>query len=80
MDCKYLLHRASLLARNYVCINVLTPQRVDKIFRTMDLNKDHQLTFEEFKEGSKHDPTIVQVSAPCSALAVLLAGGDRNRR
>jgi hypothetical protein len=35
-------------------------QRVDKIFRTMDLNKDHKLTFEEFKEGSKQDPTIVQ--------------------
>lgn len=26
----------------------------------MDLNKDHQLTFDEFKEGSKQDPTIVQ--------------------
>lgn len=37
-------------------------QRVDKIFRNMDLNKDHELTFEEFKEGSKLDPTIVQVS------------------
>jgi Ca2+-binding EF-hand superfamily protein len=36
------------------------PQRVDKIFRNMDLNKDHQLTYEEFKEGSKQDPTIVQ--------------------
>lgn len=28
----------------------------------MDLNKDAKLTFEEFKEGSKQDPTIVQVS------------------
>lgn len=27
----------------------------------MDLNKDHKLTFDEFKEGSKQDPTIVQV-------------------
>ncbi|SCZ90208.1 BZ3500_MvSof-1268-A1-R1_Chr1-3g01840 [Microbotryum saponariae] len=35
-------------------------KRVDKIFRLMDLNHDHQLTFEEFKEGSKKDPTIVQ--------------------
>nr|ODN86198.1 calcium-binding protein NCS-1 [Cryptococcus depauperatus CBS 7841]ODN94546.1 calcium-binding protein NCS-1 [Cryptococcus depauperatus CBS 7855] len=38
-----------------------TPEkRVDKIFRNMDLNKDHRLTFDEFKEGSKQDPTIVQ--------------------
>ena len=37
-------------------------QRVDKIFRNMDLNKDARLTFDEFKEGSKLDPTIVQVS------------------
>ena len=28
----------------------------------MDLNKDARLTFDEFKEGSKLDPTIVQVS------------------
>ena len=28
----------------------------------MDLNKDSKLTFDEFKEGSKQDPTIVQVS------------------
>ena len=27
----------------------------------MDLNKDARLTFDEFKEGSKLDPTIVQV-------------------
>jgi hypothetical protein len=27
----------------------------------MDLNKDTRLTFDEFKEGSKQDPTIVQV-------------------
>jgi hypothetical protein len=37
-------------------------QRVDKIFRNMDRNKDAKLTYEEFKEGSKQDPTIVQVS------------------
>ncbi|GAA5891861.1 hypothetical protein JCM3775_004178 [Rhodotorula graminis] len=35
-------------------------KRVNKIFALMDLNHDHQLTFEEFKEGSKKDPTIVQ--------------------
>lgn len=41
-----------------------TPEkRVDKIFAAMDLNHDHQLTYDEFKEGSKHDPTIVQVSS-----------------
>jgi hypothetical protein len=28
----------------------------------MDLNKDAKLTYDEFKEGSKQDPTIVQVS------------------
>ena len=37
-------------------------QRVDKIFRNMDRDKDAKLTFEEFVEGSKQDPTIVQVS------------------
>ncbi|ADV23457.1 calcium-binding protein NCS-1 [Cryptococcus gattii Ru294] len=38
-----------------------TPEkRVDKIFRNMDMNKDHRLTYDEFKEGSKQDPTIVQ--------------------
>lgn len=36
-------------------------QRVDKIFRNMDRNKDAKLTFDEFVEGSKQDPTIVQV-------------------
>jgi Ca2+-binding EF-hand superfamily protein len=37
-------------------------QRVDKIFAKMDMNKDAKLNYEEFKEGSKQDPTIVQVS------------------
>lgn len=46
----------------------LTPQRVDKIFRNMDRNKDARLTYEEFVEGSKQDPTIVQVrSSPFSS-------------
>ena len=40
------------------------PQRVDKIFRNMDKDKDAKLTYEEFVEGSKQDPTIVQVGAP----------------
>jgi len=38
-----------------------TPEkRVTKIFNTMDFNQDHKLTYEEFAEGSKKDPTIVQ--------------------
>lgn len=28
----------------------------------MDMNKDAKLNYDEFKEGSKQDPTIVQVS------------------
>lgn len=39
-----------------------TPEkRVDKIFKNMDKDSDAKLTFEEFVEGSKQDPTIVQV-------------------
>ena len=41
----------------------LCPQRVDKIFKNMDRDKDAKLTYEEFVEGSKQDPTIVQVSS-----------------
>ncbi|KAF8076275.1 hypothetical protein FPV67DRAFT_407724 [Lyophyllum atratum] len=38
-----------------------TPEkRVDKIFSNMDKDKDAKLTYEEFVEGSKQDPTIVQ--------------------
>ncbi|KAK9456611.1 hypothetical protein V1511DRAFT_456750 [Dipodascopsis uninucleata] len=37
-----------------------TPKkRVDKIFAAMDKNADGELTLDEFKEGSKLDPTIV---------------------
>ncbi|KAI7871571.1 calcium-binding protein NCS-1 [Spinellus fusiger] len=38
-----------------------TPElRVKKIFHLMDLDKDGRLSKEEFREGSKKDPTIVQ--------------------
>ena len=47
-------------------------QRVDKIFRNMDRDKDAKLTYDEFVEGSKQDPTIVQVrSLPVSNARIL---------
>jgi hypothetical protein len=45
---------------------------VDKIFANMDRDKDAKLTYEEFVEGSKKDPTIVQVEiVPISQLTVI---------
>ncbi|KAH9360008.1 hypothetical protein HPB48_013638 [Haemaphysalis longicornis] len=35
-------------------------ERVDKIFDQLDKNHDNRLTLEEFREGSKQDPKIVQ--------------------
>jgi hypothetical protein len=46
---------------NDVICTCLYIQRVDKIFQHMDRDKDAKLTYEEFVEGSKQDPTIVQV-------------------
>jgi Ca2+-binding EF-hand superfamily protein len=40
---------------------------VDKIFKNMDRDKDARLTYDEFVEGSKQDPTIVQVSSSWTA-------------
>ena len=38
-----------------------TPEkRVDKIFKAMDRDKNSSLDFDEFVQGSKRDPTIVQ--------------------
>ncbi|KAK3744847.1 hypothetical protein RRG08_050785 [Elysia crispata] len=45
-----------------------TPEkRVNRIFSVMDKNKDDMLTFEEFLEGSKEDPTIIQALTLCDS-------------
>lgn len=44
-------------------------QRVDKIFKNMDRDKDAKLTYDEFVEGSKQDPTIVQVRSDCYVIS-----------
>ena len=49
------------LLPNAVLWLTLGSQRVDKIFRNMDKDNNSSLTYEEFVEGSKQDPTIVQV-------------------
>jgi hypothetical protein len=51
--------------------DALATQRVDKIFRNMDRDKDARLTYDEFVEGSKQDPTIVQVRPFCTHLYLL---------
>lgn len=42
-------------------------ERVDKIFEQLDKNHDNQLTLDEFKEGSRQDPKIVQALSLYSA-------------
>lgn len=37
----------------------------------MDRDKDARLTFDEFVEGSKHDPTIVQVGYIANVIVLL---------
>ncbi|XP_076436865.1 neuronal calcium sensor 1-like [Babylonia areolata] len=45
-----------------------TPEkRVNRIFSVMDKNHDNMLTFEEFLEGSKEDPTIIHALDLCDA-------------
>jgi hypothetical protein len=36
-------------------------QRVDKIFRSMNKDKNATITYSEFVEGSKQDPTVMEV-------------------
>lgn len=49
-------------------------ERVDKIFDQLDKNHDNRLTLEEFREGSKQDPRIVQALSLCAPWHNLTAG------
>ncbi|KZV69858.1 EF-hand [Peniophora sp. CONT] len=53
-------HRIASLVTRVVVLTDIHLQRVDKIFRNMDKDNNSSLTYEEFVEGSKQDPTIVQ--------------------
>ncbi|KAL2916940.1 Calcium-binding protein NCS-1 [Polyrhizophydium stewartii] len=47
----------------------LTPeQRVDKVFTTMDLDGDGRLSVQEFKDGAKRDPSILDALGLYSGL------------
>ena len=61
--------------------------RVEKIFDQMDTDKDNKLTMNEFMEGSRNDPRIVQALSlqPDSSIgtwisSLLLEGGRRSDR
>ena len=43
-------------------------QRVEKIFRSMNKDKDSKITYNEFVECSKQDPTVMDVRPIRSSL------------
>ena len=50
------------------CLHERDEQRVDKIFKNMDIDSNHSLDYAEFVEGSKKDPTIIQALSLCVCL------------
>lgn len=60
-----------------LCIlNYMMVQRVDKIFKNMDIDLNHSLSYEEFVEGSKKDPTIIQALSLWVPLEAFAAFGS----
>lgn len=48
-------------AHELTFLHIFPTPLLSQIFRMMDKDKDSRLSYEEFAEGSKKDPTIVQV-------------------